>query len=80
MSISVKNKEIKEFMKNAQFVFMVNFQDNTQHITVGENVSATELVGAPFRLAVHLNNLLEENLRERQAREALEENTSTEAE
>lgn len=73
MAIDMKNKEIKEFMKNAQLVFMVNFKDNTQHISIGDDVAIGDLVGTPFRMSVHLNNLLEENLRERQAGQAVEQ-------
>lgn len=73
MAIDMKNKETKEFLKNCQFVFMVNFKDNTQHITIGDDVPFSELVGSPFRLAVHLNTLMEESLRERQEREAVEQ-------
>jgi hypothetical protein len=68
-------KDTLEFMDKAHLIFMINFEDNTQNIVVGNNaVSIGDLLTSPFRLSLHLNQLLEDKLKnEGQTGETLEE-------
>lgn len=77
-----KNKEAREFFEKAQLVFMVNFDEDQQNIVISENVSIANLVTTPFRYSVHLNQLIEEAIKqnERQAGEAVAEDKEAEAE
>lgn len=78
MSNKINNKETLEYLEKAQFVFMVNFEDNTQNISVGEGVPIAELLSIPFRASIHLNKLLEESLNEGQTGEVVAEDKETE--
>lgn len=77
MSDKLNTKETLEYMEQADLVFMVNFKENTQNISLRENVPVVELLTSPFRLSVHLNNLLEANFNEGQTGEAVEEAPKT---
>lgn len=80
MSIDASDKQLKEFLEKAQLVFMVNFEDNSQHVAIGQNVPVGELLISPFRLSVHLNDLIEKNINEGQTGETVEEASEAEAE
>lgn len=81
MGFDVNNEDMIKFLNDAQLVFMVNFTDNTQHVTVKENVPVGELLISPFRLAVHLNDLIEKSvINEGQAGKTVEETPKAEAE
>lgn len=73
MSDKLNTKETLEYMEQADLVFMVNFKENTQNISLRENVPVVELLTSPFRLSVHLNNLLEASFNEGQTGETVEE-------
>lgn len=73
------NEEVEKFLETAQLVFMVNFDENTQNISVGEGVNVYDLLNTPFRLAVHLNNLLEAHANEGQTGKAVEEAPKTDS-
>lgn len=77
MSDKKMNAETLEFLKEADLVFMVNFKENKQNIAVSDGVSVAELLTTPFRLSLHLNQLMEAHL-EGQAGETVEETPSEE--
>lgn len=80
MENEMKNEETLKFMETAQLVFMVNFKENTQNISIGQDVNIAELLSAPFRLSVHLNNVLESSFTDNEGQEgsAVEEAEATE--
>lgn len=71
------NAETLEFLKEADLVFMVNFKTNTQNVAVSDGITVADLISTPFRLSLHLNQLMEAQL-EGQAGETVEETPSEE--
>ena len=71
------NAETLEFLKEADLVFMVNFKTNTQNVAVSDGITVADLISTPFRLSLHLNQLMEAHL-EGQAGETVEETPSEE--
>lgn len=78
MSKTLDTKENKQLLKTAQMVFMVDFANNQQNISLVEGVAVQDLLNVPFRVALHLNQLIEESVNAGQAREAVGENTQAE--
>lgn len=71
------NKEMLEFINEADFVFMVNFKENKQNLSIADGVPVQELLNTPFRLSLHLNQILETQL-EGQTLETVAKNTQKE--
>lgn len=71
------NAETLQFLKEADLVFMVNFKDNKQNLAISNGISITDLLAAPFRLSLHLNQVLETQI-EGQTGETVEETPSEE--
>lgn len=78
MSNKINNEDTLKYLETAQFVFMVNFEENTQNISIAEGVAVPELLTVPFRASIHLNQLLEQAANERQEGETLAEDTEAE--
>lgn len=78
MSNKINSEETLAYLEKAQFVFMINFEENTQNVSVGEGVSVPDLLAVPFRVAIHLNQLLEQAANEGQTSEAVAEDKEEE--
>lgn len=60
----IKNKE--ESIKNletADLVFMIDIESGNQHISLSDKFTIPDGLTAPFRLAVHLNSVIEEAIK-----------------
>lgn len=79
----IKNiAETKDNLETADLVFMIDLDTGSQHISLSEKFTVPDGLTAPFRLAVHLNGIIEEALKaqenEGQEGEAVAEATETE--
>lgn len=71
-----KVKVAKELIKNveeADLVFTVKFSDNSQNLNLKEGIHISDLLNCPFRLAIHLKELIDKSIDEGQTREAVVE-------
>ena len=82
-----KIKNIEDTQKNletADLVFIIDLESGNQHIALSENMTIPDGLTAPFRLAVHLNSVIEQALKEQeesdegQESETVVEDTETE--
>lgn len=76
-------EETQKNLETADLVFILDLDSGSQHIALSPNFTVPDGLTAPFRLAVHLNTIIEEALRvqeedEGQEGEAVVEDTETE--
>lgn len=77
-------KEAKKNLDKSDLVFLLDLETGLQHIYVSDKLTVPDGLTAPFRLAVHLNSLIEEAIKaqegagEGQTFEAVAENSEAE--
>lgn len=77
-------KEAKKNLDKSDLVFLLDLETGLQHIYVSDKLTVPDGLTAPFRLAVHLNSLIEEAIKaqeeagEGQTLETVAENSETE--
>lgn len=73
-------KEAKKNLEKSDLVFLLDLETGLQHIYVSDKLTVPDGLTAPFRLAVHLNNLIEEAVKAQEgAGEGQESETVAEA-
>jgi hypothetical protein len=81
----IKNlEETQSNLETADLVFIIDSETGSQHISLSDKMTIPDALTAPFRLAVHLNSIIEAALKEQeeagegQESEAVAEDTETE--
>ena len=65
-------EETQKNLENADLVFILDLDSGAQHIALSPAFTVPDGLTAPFRLAVHLNNIIEEALKSQEENEGQE--------
>lgn len=60
-------KEAKKNLEKSDLVFLLDLETGLQHIYVSDKLTVPDSLTAPFRMAVHLNSLIEEAIKAQEA-------------